>query len=88
MKKTDTLINALDLFFTPLFQTSVIKGTWVEVRPTNPIEDNTPIDFVISGSGTEYLDLANTFMKAKVQVTTPDGLEGFPADTDVAVKYS
>ena len=65
-------------------QTSVIKGTWVEVRPTNSVEDGTPIDFEISGSGTEYFDLANMFIKAKVRVTTPDGLQGFAKYAEVA----
>ena len=63
---TEALTNALNLFFTPPIQPSVIKGTWVEIRPTNSTKDDMPIDFEISGSETEYLDLANTFLKEKV----------------------
>ena len=69
---TEALTNALDIFFTLLIQISVIKGTLVEVRPTNSIEDDTFIDFEISGNGTEHLDLAKIFIKPKVRVTTTD----------------
>ena len=62
---TEALTNAFNLFSTLPIQTSVIKGTWVEVRPTNLVEDDTSVDFEISGSGTEYIDLANTFIKVK-----------------------
>ena len=33
----------------------------------------------------EYFDLANTFIKAKVRVTTPDGLQEFAADAEVTL---
>ena len=81
---TEGNTNAFNLFSTPPIQTSVIKGTWVEVRPSNSVEDGIPIDFEISGSGTEYFDLANTFIKANAQVSTPYGLQGFAEDAEVA----
>ena len=72
-----------NLFFTPPIETFVIKGPWGEVRITNSVEDGTPIDFEISGSGIEYFDLASTFVKTKVRVMTPGGLQGFAKDTEV-----
>ena len=57
---TEGLTNALHLLLTPPIQTSIIKGSWVEVRPTNSLDDDSAIDFEISGSGTDFLDLANT----------------------------
>ena len=77
------LTNALELFSKPPIQTSIVKGNWVEVHPTNSLDDDSAIDFEISGSGTEYLDLANTFIKAKVCVTTPNGNTGYPDDAIV-----
>ena len=48
------------------------------------LDDDSATDFEISGSGTDFLDLANTFIKAKVRVTTPNGKDGFPADANIA----
>ena len=69
---TEGITKALDLFSKPPIQTSIIKGRWVEVRPTNSLDDDSAIDYEISGSGTDFLDLANTFIKAKVCITTPN----------------
>ena len=81
---TAGLTNAVNLFLMPRIQTPVIKGSWAEVRPANSVEDDTHVDFEISGSGTEYFDLANTFIKAKVRVTTRDGVQRFAKDAEVA----
>ena len=71
---TEVTTSALDLFSKPALQTSIVKGSWVEVRPTNALDDGGAIDFEISGSGTDYLDLANTFIKAKVRVISANGV--------------
>ena len=81
---TEGLTNALELFSKPLIRTSVVKGSWLEVRPTNALEDDGAIDFEISGSGTDYFDLANTFIKAKIRVLTPHGNVGYPDTAMVA----
>ena len=81
---TEGITNALELFSKPPIQTSIVKGSWVEVRPTNSLDDDSAIDFEISGSGKDHLDLANTFIKAKVCVTTPNENNGFPANANVA----
>ena len=57
---TERITNALELFSKPQIQTSIVKGSWVEVRPTNSLDDDSAIDFEIFGSGTDFLDLANT----------------------------
>ena len=69
---TEGITNALDLFFKPPTQISIVKGSWVEVRPTNSLHDDSAIDFEISGSETDFLDLANTFITAKTRVTSPN----------------
>ena len=81
---TEVTTTALDLFSKPLLQSSITKGRWTEVRPTNALDDDGVIDFEISGSGTDYIDLANTFIKVKVRVTTPDEDVGYPEDNLVA----
>ena len=67
------LTNALELFSKPSIPTSIVKGSWIEVRPTNSLDDDSAINFEISGGGTDYLDLPNMFIKAKAHVTTPNG---------------
>ena len=81
---TEVTTSALDLFSKPALQTPIVKGSRVEIRPTNALDDGAVIDFEISGGGTDYLDLANTFVKAKVRVTAPNGEVGFPQDANVA----
>ena len=60
--------SELDLFSIPATQTSITKGQWIEYHPISNITDSGPIEFNISGSGEEYLDLAKTqlFVKAKI----------------------
>ena len=40
---TEGLTDALNLFLTPPIQTSVIKGTWVQVRPTDSVRTTSPL---------------------------------------------
>ena len=80
---TEGITNALDLFSKPPIQTSIIKGSWVEVHSTNSFDYGSAIDFEISRSGTDFLNLANTFINAKVRVTTPNGEDGFPEGANV-----
>ena len=47
---TEVTTSALDLFSKPALQTSIVKGSWVEVRPTNSLDDDSAIDFEIYGS--------------------------------------
>ena len=57
----------LDLFTIPATQPSTTKGQWIEYHPLSNITDSDSIEFNISGTGEEYLDLAKTqlFVKAK-----------------------
>ena len=52
----------------PATQTSISKGQWIEYHPISNITDSGPIEFYVSGTGDEYLDLARTqlFFKAKI----------------------
>lgn len=61
--------SELDLFSVPPTQTSIESGAYVEYNPISSISDGTPIEFVISGSGQDYIDLANTQIAVKVDIT-------------------
>jgi len=60
--------SELDLFSIPPTQTSIESGGWVEYNPISSIADGVPIEFVIGGSGQDYIDLANTqlFVRAEI----------------------
>ncbi|GFU07963.1 uncharacterized protein F54H12.2 [Trichonephila clavipes] len=57
-----------ELFHLPATQTAIERGQWVEFHPLSNVFDGGPVEFHISGSGEEYLDLSQTqlFLKAKL----------------------
>ena len=65
--------SELDLFIVPPTQTSIEKGQWVEYHPIANISDNGPIEFYVSGSSEEYIDLSQTLLYVKAKVTQPNG---------------
>ena len=60
--------SELDLFTIRATQTSITKGQWIKYHPLSNITDTGPIEFNVSGTEEEYLDLAKTqlFVKAKI----------------------
>ena len=74
--------SELDLFSIPPTQTSISKGQWIECHPLSNIIDTGPIEFNVSGSGDEYLDLARTQLYVKAKITKANGNKLDP-DTEV-----
>ena len=66
--------SELDLFSIPATQTSTTKGQWIEYHPLSNITDSGPIEFNVSGSGEEYLDLAKTQLFVKAKITKANGV--------------
>jgi len=65
--------SELDLFSVPATQTSIENGQWVEHHPVASLNDNNSIEFSVSGKGSDYIDLANTFVLVKAQIVNPNG---------------
>lgn len=63
----------LDLFFVPPTQTGIETGQTVDFHPLTNISENGPIEFLVSGAGTEYMDLARTQLYVKAKITKADG---------------
>src|SRR6267154_1287948 len=63
----------LDLFTTPMTQTSIESGTWAEFNPVSAITDSMPIEFDISGAGTSYIDVSQTQLVVKAQLIRANG---------------
>ena len=65
--------SELDLFSITSTQTSISKGQWIEYHPLSNITETGPIEFNVSGSGEEYLDLARTQLYVKAKITKANG---------------
>lgn len=63
----------LDLFTVPYTQTSIEKSTFLEIPPISALTDSGPIEFFISASGEDYLDLNDSYLYTRVRITNPDG---------------
>ena len=63
----------LDLFTTPMTQTSIESGSWAEFNPTSAISDSMPIEFDINGAGASYIDLSQTQLIVRAQLLKNDG---------------
>ena len=57
--------SELDVFTISATQTSIHKGQWIEYHPLSNITDIGLIEFNVSGTGEEYLDLARTQLFVK-----------------------
>lgn len=68
----ECLKSELDLFNILPTQTSIEGGSYMEYNPISTLSDGAPIEFVISGSGQDYIDLANTQLYVKVQIRGAD----------------
>ena len=69
----ECLMSELDLFSVPPTQTSVENDTWVEYHPLTTVGDGSPIEFDISGTGEDYIDLGNTMLYVQAKITKQDG---------------
>jgi hypothetical protein len=63
----------LDLFALPPTQTSIERGQWSEHRPMTTVTDGGPLEFVVSGSGEDYVDLSQTYLQITARILKPDG---------------
>ena len=63
------LKTELDLFSPPPTQMAVESLRWVFYKPVSSLSDESPIKFCINGQNKDYLDLAHTLIKVKVQIT-------------------
>ena len=65
----DCSSSSLDLFLLPPTQLSFQKDKSIEYHPITSLSDDEPIEFKVSGSGKEFLDLARSYLYLKVKVS-------------------
>ena len=63
----------LYLFIVTPTQISIVDSHVVEHQPTASLDSDGPIEFLIPGSGDNYLDLASTTLHVQVKVTQANG---------------
>ena len=59
-------------FQQPKINQEVTKVKWVNSLPVASLTQGSPIDFFISGSGDDYLDLQRTMLNVKISVLHAD----------------
>ena len=65
--------SELDLFALPPSQTSIVHSHFVEHQPMASLDSGGPIEFLLPGSGDDYLDLDNTYLMVRAKVVNGDG---------------
>lgn len=64
--------SELDLFALPSTQTSIESGQWSNYSPVSSLTDDGPIEFLIPGSGDDYIDLSHTLLLVKAKIVNRD----------------
>ena len=72
-KSSQCLRSELDIFSLPPTQTAVEQGQWVEYNPVYTYSSSAPLEFIVTGSGDEYIDLQNTLLEIVGCVKESDG---------------
>ena len=82
-KSCECMHGQLDLFAVPPTQTSIQSARWSEYLPISTIQGNTPLEFVIEGSGDDYLDLSSVMLYVRTKITQLNG-DDLEAASDAA----
>ena len=69
----DCSSSSLDLFLLPPTQSSFQKGKSIDYHPIISLSDGGSIEFKVSGSGKEFLDVARSYLYLRVKVSKADG---------------
>ncbi|GBO12257.1 Uncharacterized protein F54H12.2 [Araneus ventricosus] len=62
------LKSELDLFSSLPIQLAIDNSSFAQIHPISSLTDKAPIEFLISGNGEHYLDLAHTILHLQVKI--------------------
>ena len=65
--------SELDLFGVPPTQTRIVNCHFVKHQPMASLSSGGPIEFSLTESGDDYLDLVNTYLVVRAKVVNGDG---------------
>ena len=69
----ESIKEELDLFSVPPSQTSLEQGKYVQYNPVSILSNNGPIEFLIPGENSSYIDLSNTLLHVRAKIKKQDG---------------
>lgn len=72
--------SELDLFALPSTQTSIESGSWIHYNPISSLTDEGPIEFIIPGTGDDYIDLSHTLLHINAKIINSDSTKLIDAD--------
>ena len=84
----DCTLSDTDVFTPPFVQKDINHGIFEDVFPISKLNDNGPIEFNIENSTEKFIDLANSFIKFKIQVLKHDVTNLEAEDVVVPINYS
>ena len=73
--------SELLLFHPPVTNVGVEQIQWLHIAPISQITEESAIDFVIPGSGSQYLDLRRSRLYVKAKIVKEDGSDCTSDDT-------
>ncbi|GFW15664.1 uncharacterized protein TNCV_3581621 [Trichonephila clavipes] len=73
--------SELELFNLPGTQTVIQDGQWKQFHPLSNVFDNAPVEFHISGSAEDYIDLSQTQLYVKAKIVKVDNTPFTKDDT-------
>ncbi|XP_071036448.1 uncharacterized protein F54H12.2-like [Parasteatoda tepidariorum] len=64
--------SELELFNLPSTQTVIQDGQWIQFHPLSNVFDYAPVEFHVSGSSEDYIDLSQTQLYVKAKIAKSD----------------
>ena len=65
--------SELDLFLVPPTSTQIEKSACIGYQPVSSLSDSNVVEYFVSSSGDEYLDLSKTKLHIKAKIKKADG---------------
>ncbi|GFR06394.1 uncharacterized protein F54H12.2 [Trichonephila clavata] len=79
--------NAYDLFEVNPIQLSTEESSYTEISPVSSLSDKTPIEFYVSGTGDNYIDLSHTLLQVHVKIKKKSGAAISTPDQVAPINY-
>ena len=61
--------SEIDIFSLPPTQTSIDSSLFMQYNPVSALSQGAPIEFLVVGNGSEYIDLAHTMLRVRAQIS-------------------
>ena len=77
----EAMMSELDLWVVPMTSKQVVRGKYVYYQPLAPLESGSVIEFVIPGTGEDYIELNRTVLEITGKFVGPSNVD--LSDTDL-----